>query len=159
MKLVKFFTLSLIAVFALASCGNENETPAPFGVYYNGEAIADKATITVTSFDEISGEMPFYFMIENESDNNFGVNITEKRNYDLTKFDSSLCINECVSGNGEKTQVWTVDNIPSGFAQEIQYHLILKDVENDSKSEVEFSVSNGDYSVSFTVVFDYKASK
>ncbi|MGM9795578.1 MAG: hypothetical protein ACI3ZZ_05110 [Candidatus Aphodosoma sp.] len=154
MKLIKFFSLAVIAMLALVSCGN-GETPAPFGVYFDGELVADKATITVTEVDEIAMEMPFYFMIENESDKSFSVNITEKRNYDLSKFNSSLCINECLPGNGEETQVWTVENLPAGMAQEIQYHLAPKDTENAAKADVQFTVTNGDYSMSFTVTFDY----
>ena len=154
MKLVKFFSLSLIVLLTLVSCGG-GETPVPFNVYFDGDIIEDKATITVNTVDEISSEMPFYFSIENESDNSFSVNITEKRNYDLTKFKSNLCISQCLPGNGEETQVWTVDNLPSGFSQEIQYHLIPKDPSTPAKGEVLFTVSNGDYSTSFTVIFDF----
>ena len=79
MKLVKFFSLSLIVLLTLVSCGG-GETPVPFNVYFDGDIIEDKATITVNTVDEILSEMPFYFSIENESDNSFSVNITEKRN-------------------------------------------------------------------------------
>lgn len=153
MKLVKFFSLSLVALLALVSCGG-GETTAPFGVYFDGELVADKATITVSELDAMAMEMPFYFMIENESNKSFSVNITEKRNYDFNKFSSSLCINECLPGNGEETQVWTVENLASGLAQEIRYHLEAKD-NAPAKAEVLFTVSNGDYSISFTVIFDY----
>ena len=103
--------------------------------------------------------MPFYFSIENESDNSYSVNITEKRNYDLTKFESNLCISQCLPGNGEETQVWTVDNLPSGFSQEIKYHLSPVDPSTPAKGEVLFTISNGDYSTSFTVIFDFPGIK
>ncbi|MGM9806290.1 MAG: hypothetical protein ACI3Z7_07690 [Candidatus Aphodosoma sp.] len=165
MKLIKNITFLMLAASAVffAACepnGNQTETTT-FKVTNKADnkEIKDGDVITVTNFDSSFGtpeaifDMDFTFNHEDAKD----YTITETRNFDLAKYSSAMCINQCVPGTTDKTQEWPMGDYAKGDEKAVQYHAyVSKDTVNEAAViSADLTISNGQTQLSFTVNFAY----
>lgn len=166
MKLIKniaFLMLAASAVF-FAACEPNNKPQTETTTFKvtnkaDNKEIKDGDVITVTNFDSSFGtpEAIFYmdFTFNHEDAKDYA--ITETRNFNLEKYSSAMCIDQCVPGTKDKTQVWPMGDYAKGDEKAVQYHVY---VSTDAMSEAadftsELTVSNGKNQLSFTVKFAY----
>lgn len=167
MKLLKNMAIVAMtfAAVALASCGDNNKpydpTKEAFELYNaaDDKPITEGSTIEVTSFGDSFGDPEATFDLKikynhEEAD----LKATEVRNFDLTKYSSSMCVNSiCVPGSKDKTQEWDLGTYYENDEKQIRLYItVSKDYQKEAaEMPVELSITDGTKTVKFNVVYKY----
>ena len=184
MKTLKFFLVAFIAISLFAcekqpddsgktpggtqtdTTGTENPATLSFSLTFDGKEIKDGDVIDVTMDHYAWGELVAHVFLTNNADDAKTFTAKEVRNYDYTKYLPSFCVTACLSGNGEKEQLWEVGELASGAEQELQIHLRVSNYQEVDGEYTEvfqetatcpgvFTISNGEESATFTLNYVY----
>lgn len=137
---------------------------APFIVRneHNNRIIKKGDVIEYSEFatDFGSPEAVFDMSFTNTSSEAVTFSIIEKRDFDTSKYGTSMCVNECMMGTKDKEQTWAGVELQSGETKEgIAHHLtILSDNDKAAECPVEFTFSDGTNTLTFTVKYKYTPS-
>lgn len=161
------FIMTAVVAVALSSCDGGTNPPVvdedetPFEIHYDGKVITKDTTVSVSKLTEAIGggyEIIFDCYIVNTTEKEHDYTITEERQFDLEKYTTMGCVEQCLPGNGEKTQVWEVGTLVAEEDQSFQGHFVIsKDVESEYGTfTTVYSFSDGTNVVKVTVDFVYE---
>lgn len=164
MKAIKFFAMAVAAVslLALSACGNGNESAASFSVFQTeeitnegGVELKNDASIEITHFDGI--EMLAHLYIKNNTNAEQSYTIKEIRNFDNSKYNTSMCVSTCMMGNQEKEQTWNAFKVKAGEVQTFQSHLSIPTDSRDVAvtCPLVLEITDGKDTFTVTVNFNY----
>ena len=168
MKMIKNLALAALTVVALVSCGGETTVPtekAPMIVKFDGKQITADTTVVISKTAEtISGgvEMVFECNVLNNTEKEHDYTITEDRgSMDMSKYEMSGCVDQCIPGNGEKIQDWDLDTLVPEEEKSFSSHFGVKPeaLAEAAKVPVVYSFTDGEKVIKVTVNFDYPGAK
>lgn len=120
--------------------------------------IKDGDVIELSGFEEEFGAFRCLFETSytNNSESAKAFTIVEKRNFDSSKFTTELCLEQCMVGDGEAEQTWQGPEVAAGETfSGIQHHISVKNAAEKADGKIEFTYSDGENSLSFTVSYTY----
>lgn len=128
-------------------------------MYLKGQEIQNGDTIVTSEFNEFDNTLGFtgFINISVLAPSALKIQIKEHRNYDLSNYTPTMCLDMCMTANGEADQTWDVGNLEPEAQQEFDAHIgIGNDVLATPATLVtNFEVTDGKCSAKFVVKYVY----
>lgn len=163
MKSLKFLFVAVLAAFVFVSC--DNKEPEPDGKNFHKGPIVlnwgNAADVNGKTFEigmdnwEDDFQLVVHVELSNATSSSKTFTLNEVRNYDLTDAFSAVCIDQCMSSNNEKEQLWEIGTIEAGSKLNISLDLAPMNTEEAKVFNSEFTFSDGTEEVKFTVNYNY----
>jgi hypothetical protein len=156
MKSLKFLFVAVLAAFVFVSC----EQPAK---YYEGPIVinwGDAADVNGKTFEigmanwEDEFQLVAHVELSNATSEAKTFTLKEVRNYDLADAFSAVCINQCMSSNGQNEQLWEIGTVEAGEVLGISLDLAPY-VEEAKVFNSEFTFSDGTEEVKFVINYNF----
>ncbi|MCQ2332885.1 MAG: hypothetical protein MJZ95_06810 [Paludibacteraceae bacterium] len=128
-------------------------------MYLKGSEIHNGDTIVTDEFDVLQGSMAFvgFINISSLAPSALPIQIKEHRNYDLTNYSPTMCLDMCMNSNGKADQTWDVGSLEPEAQQEFDAHIEIKEeaLATPATLVTDFEVTDGKCSAKFVVKYVY----